>query len=164
MSKFISRLGGVAAAAALVLSVTAGSAAANVTRYHESTGTVTIATPSTVTTTVGSRTVFPVTVSMAGSGVVKIVTEKFLTVYGSGDSQWEGLSFAKYGCWARSLEPGQSCTSLVAFTPTTVGSHVERYMIDTTFGTLVGRFTTNALRCGPTCQIGRPVNSGSLAQ
>jgi hypothetical protein len=164
MSKFLSRFGGIAAAAALVLSVTAGSAAANVIRYHESTGTVTIVTPTTVTTTVGSKVVFPVTVSMSGPGPVKIVTEKFLTAYGVGDMEWDGLSFAKYGCWSRSLTDGQSCTTLVAFKPTSAGSHVERYMLDTNFGTLYGRFTANALVCGPACQVRQPIGSTSLAQ
>ncbi len=164
MLKFFSRFGGIAAAAALVLSASAGSASADVTRYHESTGTVTLATPSTVTATVGSKTVFPVTVSMAGSSPVKIVTEKFLTAYGWGDSQWDGLSFQKYGCWGVSLQPGRSCTTLVAFTPTSAGSHVERYMLDTSFGTLYGRFTTNALRCGPACQVRAPVGVQSAAQ
>ena len=55
MSRLLSRLGGVAAAAALVLSVGVGSAAANVTRYHESNGdVVSIATPN-VSAAVGTQ-------------------------------------------------------------------------------------------------------------
>jgi hypothetical protein len=147
MSKLISWLGGIAAAAALPLAVAAGPAAANVTRYHESNGTVvSIATPDTVSTAVGTETRFPVTVSVDGPAGVAIANEKFLTAYGWGDTQWNGLSFATYGCWGRSLAPGQSCTSSVRFAPTFVGSHTESYMLATGYGTLYARFTATGLR------------------
>jgi hypothetical protein len=146
MSKLISRLGGIAAVAALPLAVTAGPAAASVTRYHEANGTVvSITTPDTVSTPVGTETRFPVTVSVDGPGL-SIANEKFLTAYGWGDSQWDGLSFASYGCWGLSLAPGHSCTSTIKFAPTFVGSHTENYMLATGFGTLYGRFTVTGLR------------------
>jgi hypothetical protein len=150
MSKFIVRLGGVAAAAALVLSIGVGSASANVTRYHESDGTVvSITAPGTVSATVGSVTHFPVTVSVLGPTPLKIANEKFLTAYGWGDSQWDGLSFANYGCWGRTLYSGQSCTSTVAFSPTFVGTHSEAYMLGGsagTWSTLYANFTATGYR------------------
>ena len=147
MSKLISRLGGIAAAAAIPLAVCAGPADASVTRYHKSNGTVvSITTPDAVSTPVGTETRFPVTVSVAGPTGVRIANEKFLTAYGWGDSAWDGLSFASYGCWGRSLAPGQSCTSTVKFAPTFVGSHSEAYMLATGFGTMYGRFTATGLR------------------
>jgi hypothetical protein len=146
MSKFLSRLGGVAAAAALVLSVGVGSAAANVTRYHESDGTVVSINTPNVSTTFGSTTQFPVTVSVTGPSSLYIANEKFLTAYGWGDYQWDSLSFARYGCWAVSLAPGQSCTSTIAFAPNFYGTHNESYMIATGFGTLYGSFTATGLR------------------
>jgi hypothetical protein len=147
MSKLISRLGGIAAVAALPLAVTAGPAAANVTRYHESNGdVVTITTPDTVSAPVNGQTQFPVTVSVDGPYGLAIANEKFLTAYGSGDSQWDGLSFASYGCWGLSLAPGHSCTSMVKFAPTFIGSKTEAYMLATGVGTLYGRFTATGLR------------------
>jgi hypothetical protein len=147
MSKLLSRLGGIAAAAALVLSVGVGSAAANVTSYHESNGdVVSISTPN-VSAPVGTQTQSPFTVSVTGPYPVYIATEKFLTAYGWGDSQWDGLSFAHYGCWGRSLSSGQSCTSTIAFAPTFVGSHTESYMLQTGFPSpLYGSFTATGLR------------------
>ncbi|HEV7752247.1 MAG TPA: hypothetical protein VGO71_11945 [Baekduia sp.] len=147
MFKLISRLGAIAAATAVPLAVAAGPAAASVTRYHESNGTVvTITTPDTVSTPVGTETRFPVTVSVDGPSAVAIANEKFLTAYGWGDSQWDGLSFASYGCWGLSLAPGHSCTSTVRFAPTSVGSHTENYMLATGFGNLYGRFTATGVR------------------
>jgi hypothetical protein len=87
-----------------------------------------------------------VTVSVDGPSGVGIANEKCLTAYGWGDDQWDGLSFASYGCWGRSLAPGRSCTSTIKFTPTFVGSHTESYMLATGFGTLYGRFTATGLR------------------
>jgi hypothetical protein len=159
MSKLLSRLGGVAAAAALVLSVGVGSAAANVTRYHESNGDVVSITTPYVSTTVGTTTQFPVTVSVNRPSPVYIATEKFLTAYGWGDYSWDGLSFAQYGCWGRSLAPGQSCTSTIAFTPNFVGSHTGSYMLATGLGTLYGSFTATGLRW----QVSPPVVSPPLA-
>ena len=158
MSRLLSRLGGVAAAAALVLSVGVGSAAANVTRYHESNGDVVSITTPNVSAAVGTQTQFPVTVSVDGPSPVYIATEKFLTAYGWGDSSWDGLSFAQYGCWGRSLAPGQSCTSTIAFTPNFVGNHTESYMLATGLGTMYGSFTATGLRY----QI-RPPVTGTLA-
>jgi hypothetical protein len=148
MSKLYIRLAGIAAAAAsLPLVVAAGPAAANVTRYHESNGdVVTLTTPDTVSTAVGTETRFPVTVSVAGPAPVQIANEKFLTAYGWGDSQWDGLSFAQYGCWGLTLAPGRSCTSTVKFAPTSVGTRTESYMLATGLGTLYGRFTATGLR------------------
>ncbi len=161
MSKLLARLGGAAAAAALVLSIGAGAASATVTRYHESDGTVvSIATPGTVSTSVGAVIRFPVTVSVDGPYPVRIATEKFLTAYGWGDSTWDGLSFAQYGCWGLSLAPGQSCTSTIAFSPTFVGSHAESYMLATGVGTLYGSFTATGLRW----QVVAPAPYPSLAQ
>jgi hypothetical protein len=146
MPKLLSHLAGVAAAAALVLSANAGSAAANVTRYHESNGDViTINTPN-VSAAVATTIKAPVTVSVSGPSPLLIANEKFLTAYGWGDSQWDGLSFANYGCWAHTLYPGQSCTSTIAFTPTFVGTHNESYMLATGNGTLYGNFTATGLR------------------
>jgi hypothetical protein len=160
MSKLLSRLGGAAAAAALVLSVGVGSAAASVTRYHESNGTVvSITTPDSVSAALGTQSQFPVTVSVNGPSPVYIATEKFLTAYGWGDSSWDGLSFAHYGCWGRSLSPGQSCTSTIAFTPTFAGSHTESYMIETGFSApLYGSFTATGFRW-----LIRPPVASSLA-
>ena len=146
MSKFLSRLGGVAAAAALVLSVGVGSAAANVTRYHESNGDVISINTPNVSATVGTTTNTPVTVSVTGPYPLKIANEKFLTAYGWGDSQWDDLSFASYGCWGVSLYNGQSCTSTIAFSPSGVGTRNESYMLATGVGTLYGKFTTTGLR------------------
>ena len=147
MSKLFSKTAGVAAAAALVLSVGVGSAAANVTRIHESNGdVVSIDTPN-VSAPVGTTAKVPVTVSVSGPSPLLIATEKFLnTLYGVGDSQFDGLSFANYGCWAHTLYPGQSCTSTIAFTPTFVGTHNESYMLATGNGTLYGNFTATGLR------------------
>jgi hypothetical protein len=85
-------------------------------------------------------------VSVDGPSKVAIANEKFLTAYGWGDSQWDGLSFASYGCWGRSLAAGQSCTSTVSFAPTFVGSRSEAYMVATGSGTLYGRFTATGQR------------------
>jgi hypothetical protein len=161
MSKLLTRIAGVAAATALVLSIGIGSAAANVTRYHESNGDViTINTPN-VATTVGTTTTVPMTVSVSGRSPLLIANEKFLTVYGSGDSQWDGLSFANYGCWAQSLHSGQSCTSTIAFTPRFLGTHNESYMLATGIGTLYGNFTATGLRARV---VEIPPNSGLLAR
>jgi hypothetical protein len=145
MSKLFSKIAGVTAAAALVLSVGVGSAAANVTRYHESNGDViTINTPN-ISATVGTTSHTPVTVSVTGPGL-RIANEKFLTAYGWGDSQWDELSFASYGCWGVSLHNGQSCTSTIAFSPSGVGTRNEAYMLATGVGTLYGKFTTTGVR------------------
>jgi hypothetical protein len=146
MSKLFSKIAGVAAAAALVLSVGVGSAAANVTRYHESNGDVVSINTPNVSAVAGTMTTAPVTVSVEGRSPLVIANEKFLTAYGWGDSQWDGLSFANYGCWARTLYPGQSCTSTIRFTPTFVGTHNESYMLATGNGTLYGNFTATGLR------------------
>ncbi|MGZ4269999.1 MAG: hypothetical protein ACXVFN_16965 [Solirubrobacteraceae bacterium] len=148
MSKtFPARLAGIAAAAAALLSLSAGPAAASVTRYHESNGTVvSITTPDSVSAFVGSQTQFPVTVSVDGPAPAVIANEKFLTAYGWGDSQWDGLSFAQYGCWGRTLAPGQSCTSKVNFAPTFVGTHSEAYMLATGYGNMYGRFSATGVR------------------
>jgi hypothetical protein len=147
MPKLSPWFAGIAAAAALPLVVAAGPADASVTRYHASNGTVTtITTPDTVTAAVGTEARFPVTVSVDGPSKVAIANEKFLTAYGWGDSQWDGLSFASYGCWGRSLGAGQSCTSTVRFAPTFVGSRSEAYMVATGSGTLYGRFTATGQR------------------
>lgn len=146
MSKLFTRLAGVAAAAALVLSVGVGSAAANVTSYHEANGTVlSITTPASVATAVGTTTKFPVTFSVQSAYPVKLGEEHILTPYG-GDSQWDGLTFAHYGCWGLLLAPGQSCTSTLAFTPTFVGTHSEGYMLATDYGTITANFTATGLR------------------
>ena len=145
MSKF-STIAGVAAAAALTLALGVGSAAANVTRYHESNGDVVSINTPNVSATVGTTTNVPVTVSVSGPSPLVIANEKFLTAYGWGDSQWDGLSFANYGCWARTLYPGQSCTSTIRFTPTFVGTHNESYMVATGIGTLYGNFTATGVR------------------
>lgn len=147
MPKLISWFAGIAAAAALPLAVAAGPADASSTRYHESNGSVvTITTPDTVSAAVGTAAQFPVTVSVDGPAGVAIANEKFLTGYGWGDTQWDGLSFASYGCWGRSLAPGQSCTSTVRFAPTFLGSHSEAYMLATGYGTMYARFTATGLR------------------
>jgi hypothetical protein len=159
MSKLLARLGGVAAATALVLSVGVGSAAANVTRYHESNGTVvTINTPN-VATTVGTQIQSPVTVSVNGPSRLYIANEKFLnTLYGVGDYAFDGLTFAHYGCWGRSLSSGQSCTTTIAFAPSFLGSHSEAYMLATGMGTMYGHFTASGLRW----QVVAPVSAGML--
>jgi hypothetical protein len=146
MSKLFSKIAGVAAAAALVLSVGVASAAANVTRYHESNGDVISINTPNVSAAVGTTTNAPVSVSVSGPSPLAIANEKFLTAYGWGDSQWDGLSFANYGCWARTLYPGQSCTSTIAFRPSFVGTHSESYMLATGNGTLYGNFTATGLR------------------
>ena len=146
MSKLLSKIAGVAAAAALVLSVGVGSAAANVTRYHESNGDVVSINTPNVSAVAGTTTTAPVTVSVEGPSPLAIANEKFLTAYGWGDSQWDGLSFANYGCWAHTLYPGQSCTSTIRFTPTFLGTHNESYMLATGNGTLYGNFTATGLR------------------
>jgi hypothetical protein len=146
MSKLFSKIAGVATAAALVLSVGVGSAAANVTRYHESNGDVISINTPNISATVGTTTNTPVSVSVNGPYPLKIANEKFLTAYGWGDSQWDDLSFANYGCWAQTLYPGQSCTSTIAFSPSFVGTHNESYMLATGMGTLYGNFTATGLR------------------
>ena len=146
MSKLFSKIAGVAAAAALVLSVGVGSAAANVTRYHESNGDVISINTPNVSAALGTTTTVPVTVSVSGPSPLLIANEKFLTAYGWGDTQWDGLSFANYGCWAHTLYPGQSCTSTIAFTPSFLGTHNESYMLATGIGTLYGNFTATGLR------------------
>jgi hypothetical protein len=161
MSKLLSTIAGVTAAAALVLSVGVGSAAANVTRYHESNGDViTINTPN-VAAAVATTTKVPVSVSVSGPSPLLIANEKFLTAYGWGDSQWDGLSFANYGCWAHTLHSGQSCTSTIAFTPRFLGTHNESYMLATGIGTLYGNFTASGLRARV---VEIPPNSGLLAR
>ena len=161
MSKLLSRIAGVAAVAAVVLSAGVGSAAANVTRDHESNGEViTINTPN-VATTLGTTTKVPVSVSVSGPSPLLIANEKFLTAYGSGDTQWDGLSFAKYGCWAHTLYPGQSCTSTIAFTPQFLGTHNESYMLATGIGPLYAKFTASGLRARV---VELPPNSGLLAR
>jgi hypothetical protein len=142
-----------------VLSVGVGSAAANVTRYHESNGDVVSITTPNVSAAVGTRTQFVVRVSVAGPSPVHIANEKFLTAYGWGDSSWDGLAFAKYGCWSDSLSLGRSCTSTITFTPNFLGGHTERYMLATSLGTLYGRFTATGTRW----RIAPPVASRPLA-
>jgi hypothetical protein len=161
MSKLFSTIAGVAAAAALVLSVGVGSAAANVTRYHESNGDVISINTPNVSATVGTTTKVPVSVSLEGPTPLLIATEKFRTAYGWGDSQWDGLSFANYGCWARTLYPGQSCTSTIAFTPSFVGTQNESYMLETGRGNRYGGFTATGLRG---YRVVLPPSSGLLAR
>jgi hypothetical protein len=161
MSKLLTRITGISAAGALALTIGVGSASANVTRYHEADGTVvTINTPN-VAATVGSQTQVPFTVSVSGPSPLKIATENFRTAYGWGDSQWEGLSFANYGCWGVSLYSGQSCTDTIAYTPFGLGTRNEAYMLATGIGTLYGDFTATGLRR----LVIPPVvtNAGSLA-
>jgi hypothetical protein len=160
MSKLFSTIAGVAAAAALVLSVGVGSAAANVTRYHESNGDVISINTPNVSATVGTTTKVPVSVSLEGPTPLLIATEKFRTAYGWGDSQWDGLSFANYGCWARTLYPGQSCTSMIAFRPSFVGTQNESYMLESGMGNLYGGFTATGLRG---YRVLLPPTSGLLA-
>jgi hypothetical protein len=160
MSKSLSKIAGVAAAAALALSVGVSSAAANVTRYHESNGDIVSINTPNVSAVAGATTTAPVTVSVEGPSPLLIANEKFLTVYGSGDTQWDGLSFASYGCWARTLYPGQSCTSTIRFTPPFLGTHNESYMLATGNGTLYGNFTATGLRA---YRVIAPPNSGLLA-
>ena len=146
MSKLLTRLTGLAAAGALALTIGVASASANVTRYHETDGTVvTINTPN-VAATVGTQTQVAFTVSVNGPSPLKIANEKFLTAYGWGDSQWDGLSFAHYGCWGVSLYSGQSCTDTIAYTPSAIGTHNEAYMLATGNGTLYSDFTATGLR------------------
>ncbi|HZE04456.1 MAG TPA: hypothetical protein VE127_04480 [Solirubrobacteraceae bacterium] len=146
MSRLTAKIAGIGAAAALLFTVGAGSALANVTRYHKPNGTVvTINTPD-VATAVGTQTHVNFTVSVSGPSAVKIANEKFLTSYGWGDSQWDGLSFAHYGCWGRSLSNGQSCTDVIAFSPSFVGSHSESYMLATGAGPMSGKFTATGRR------------------
>jgi hypothetical protein len=145
MSKLLTRLTGIVAAGALALTIGVASASANVTRYHEANGTVTINTPN-VAATVGTQTQAPFTVSVSGPSPLKIANEKFLTAYGWGDSQWEGLSFAHYGCWGVSLYSGQSCTDTIAYTPFGIGRRNEAYMLATGIGTLYGKFTATGIR------------------
>ena len=129
-----------------MLAIGVGSASANVTRYHEADGTVvTINTPN-IATTPGTQAQVPFTVSVNGPSPLYIANEKFLTAYGWGDSHWDGLSFAHYGCWARTLYSGQSCTDTIAFTPTGLGSNNEAYMLATGIGTLYSNFTAAGTR------------------
>ena len=124
MTKLLPRLGGVAAAAALLLVVGAGPASANTTSYHKSDGTVlSITTPDTVSALYGSQTQFPVTVSVNGPSPVGILQENLNTQNGpdSGDPS-DGLFFAQYGCWGQTLTSGQSCTTQLKFVPTGVGT------------------------------------------
>ncbi|MCW3068504.1 MAG: hypothetical protein JWL67_1129 [Solirubrobacterales bacterium] len=160
MSKF-SKIAGAAAAAALVLSVGVGSAAANVTRYHEPNGDVISINTPNVAAVAGTTTTAHVTVSVEGPRPLLIANEKFLTAYGWGDTQWDGLSFANYGCWARTLYPGQSCTSTINFTPQFIGTHNESYMIATGVGTRYANFTATGLR--PYRVIAPPPSAGMLA-
>lgn len=130
MSRLLPKLAGIAAVAAVVVSVGVGSAAAKVTRYHESDGTVvSISTPN-VATTAGGQTQASVTVSVSGPSPLYIGPEGFLTGSGQGDGKWDGLSFVHYGCWTHAgpLYSGQSCTSTISFTPTFVGTHNETYL------------------------------------
>ncbi len=66
MSKLFSKIAGVAAAAGLVLSVGVSSAAANVTRYHESNGDIVSINAPNVSAVAGTTTTAPVTVSVEG--------------------------------------------------------------------------------------------------
>jgi hypothetical protein len=146
MKRLIPRLTGIAAVAAIALTVGVGSAAANVTSYHEANGTVVSINTPNLATTVNTTTHAPFTVSVNGPSPLLIANEKFQTAYGWGDIQWDGLSFAQYGCWGRTLYSGQSCTSTVAFTPTFLGTHNEAYMLATGIGTLYADFTATGLR------------------
>jgi len=100
-------------------------------------------------------------VETARPSPLAIANEKFLTAYGWGDSQWDGLSFANYGCWARTLYPGQSCTSTIAFTPSFVGTQNESYMLETGRGNRYGGFTATGLRG---YRVVLPPSSGLLAR
>jgi hypothetical protein len=161
MSKLLTRLTGISAAGVPALTIGVGSASANVTRYHEADGTVVSINTPNVAATVGSQTQVPFTVSVSGPSPLKIANEKFLTAYGWGDSQFEGLSFANYGCWGVSLYSGQSCTDTIAYTPFGLGTRNEAYMLATGIGTLYGDFTATGLRR----LVIPPVvtNAGSLA-
>ena len=159
MSKLFSRLAGVAAAGAIFLSIGVASAAANVNTYSEPNGDVVTIHTSNVSAPVGTTTTVPVTVSLTGSHPMSFGLEKVLnTLYDIPDSQFDGLSIAKYGC-STTLWPGQSCLSTIAFTPNFVGTHNEAYVAASEYGPLLGRFTAT----------GRPVyvplapSSGLLA-
>jgi hypothetical protein len=133
MTKLLPRLGGVAAAAALLLVVGAGPASANTTSYHKSDGTVlSITTPDNVSATYGSQTQFPVTVSVNGPSPVNILQEKLNTQNGPdiGDPG-NGLFFAQMGCWGKTLTSNQSCTTQLKFVPTGIGTTQDwaAYMI-----------------------------------
>jgi|tagenome__1003787_1003787.scaffolds.fasta_scaffold19564613_1 hypothetical protein len=145
MSKLFSRLGGIAAAAAIGLAVTAGAAAANVTRYHPSNGDVVTITTPDVSAPVNGQAQFPVTVSVDGPAPVLAAWEKFLTPSGPDWQSGDGLSFGSYGC-SGSLAPGHSCTSTVKFTPMFLGSRTEHYVLETGVGTMYGAFTATGLR------------------
>jgi hypothetical protein len=160
MFKLFPNIATLAAASAFVLCLGVGTASADVTRYHQSNGdVVTINTPN-VSAFVGATSKSQVSVSVTGPSPLVIANEKFLTAYGWGDSQWDGLSFAGYGCWAKTLYSGQSCTSTIAFTPASVGSLSESYMLATGSGTLYSHFTATGLR---QYRVVSPVGSGMLA-
>jgi hypothetical protein len=147
MSKLFSHIATTAAAAALISAVGVASAsAATVTRTHESDGEVVSIQTSNIAAVVGTTSKSTVAVSVSGPYAVRLATEKFLTAYGWGDSQWDGLSFASYGCWGRTLSPGQSCTTTIAFTPTFLGNHNESYMLESSSGNAYGGFTATGLR------------------
>ena len=164
--KLLPRLGGVAAAAALVLVVGAGPASANTTRYHKSDGTVvSITTPGTVSATYGRQTQFPVTVSVDGPSPLRIAWEKLLTPYGpDNQNAFDGLSIPQLGCWGKTLTSGQSCTSQVRFAPTFVGTRTEAYMLATGLGNMQARFTATGVPCGRVCQVRAPVGPPLASQ
>src|ERR1700704_3115389 len=146
MSKLFPNIATLAAASAFVLCLGVGTASADVTRYHQSNGDVVTINTANVSAFVGATSKSQVSVSVTGPSPLVIANEKFLTAYGWGDTQWDGLSFASYGCWARTLYPGQSCTSTINFTPQFIGTHNESYMIATGVGTRYANFTATGLR------------------
>jgi hypothetical protein len=157
MTKLLPRLGGIAAAAVLLLVVGAGPASANTTSYHKtcpaypsSQTVVSITAPDTVSATVGSQTQFPVKVSVSGPCALQIVTERIFTNSGL-DGQVDGLT-QPLGCWGKTLTSGQWCTSQISFVPDGVETlNNEKYVIETNLGEMQQFFTATGVPCRRAC-------------
>src|ERR1700744_216251 len=146
MPKILSRFAGLVAAGSLVLSVGAGTAAAKVTTYQANGDTVSITTPSAVSTPVGTTLDFPVTVSVQGSSPLDVPVEYVSDLNGWGPRTTNGLSLQS-GCWDVLLGPGQSsCKATLAWTPHGVGSATDGYIIVTPFGEMTANFGVTGAR------------------
>ena len=148
MSRLLPRLAGVAAAAALVLSVGVGSAAASVTSYQAPQASavmpqataVSILAPN-VSATVGTTTHFIVKVTNMGSSPVNTAG-----MYFSQDLTVGDFTPADWGCEYQRLNPGDTCQETIAFTPRYIGTTHVTIELTGTFGAADGGFFATGLR------------------
>ena len=165
MSRLLPRLAAVAAAAAVVLSIGVGSAAASVTAapnvttyYAPQAAPVSILAPN-VSATVGTTVHFTVKVTNNGSSSVNTAG-----MYFSQDLYVGDFTQDDSGCEYQLLTPGQTCQESIAFTPRYIGTTHVTIDLKGSFGDAYGGFFATGLRPRVLPPIVSSAGSLSLAQ